>query len=148
MTPWIIWLLMGILFIVFEILTPTFYLLWFGVGAGIAALFAYFAPENYLLQITMFIISSAFCVFLTRRVANRLTGSSPRAISVDEVVGSLGVVTQTIEADGSKGLVKVGSEEWRATSLTEERIEKGTQVRVQALVGVKLIVKKLEKKEG
>ncbi len=148
MTPWILWLLLGILFVVFEILTPTFYLLWFGVGAGVAALFAHFFPEVYILQITMFIISSAFCVFLTRRVGKRLTGTSPRSISVDEVVGSVGIVTQTIESDGSKGLVKVGSEEWRATSLTDETIEKGMKVRVQALVGVKLVVKKIDQKEG
>ena len=56
------------------------------------------------------------------------------------------MVTETILADHSKGIVKIDGQEWRACSVNGVEIEKGENVVIQRLQGVKIYVKKQEEK--
>jgi membrane protein implicated in regulation of membrane protease activity len=48
---WYIWVLLGVLFIVAEVFTTGFVLLWFGIGALVAALLALTGAVGLPLQI-------------------------------------------------------------------------------------------------
>ncbi|WP_198041910.1 NfeD family protein [Paenibacillus larvae] len=48
---WIIWLVIGIILIVAEMATLTFYLLWLGIGSLAASLAALIVPGHVLIQI-------------------------------------------------------------------------------------------------
>ena len=57
------------------------------------------------------------------------------------MVGKSGLVIKTITKDNI-GLVKVEGEIWSATSIDNDSIEEGTDITVEYIDGVKLIVKK------
>ena len=60
--------------------------------------------------------------------------------NVDAVIGKTGIVTKTIDSINSKGQVKVDGETWSATGENGIDIEKGTQIIVKEIKGVKAVV--------
>lgn len=79
---------------------------------------------------------------LFRRWLKQKLHVDDRASNVDAVVGKMGVVTKRI-GPGDCGIVKVGSEEWRAelAQAGDAAREIGTNVQVVAVEGVTLKVK-------
>ena len=51
------------------------------------------------------------------------------------------MVTQTIDPISGEGQIKVGTEVWSAKSLDDVKIEKGLEVEVMNIDGVKAIVR-------
>lgn len=136
------WVILGVILTVIEIVTPTFFIFWFALGAFSASVLAYF-DFSLLIQVIIFVVVSGVLVVLTRPLSKRLVGSSEKEISVDEIIGKTGVVIRDIKP-GSFGIVKVGSEEWRAVSNFERVIRKDSKVRVLKLEGTTLIVEPLK----
>lgn len=65
--------------------------------------------------------------------------------SLESLVGKTGVVTEEVDSDAGTGLVMVDGEGWAARSVyTDDVYPVGTQVKVLAIEGVKLIVKPVE----
>jgi len=137
------WIILGVVLTVIEIVTPTFFVFWFALGAFAASVLAYF-DFSILLQTVTFVVISGILVILTRPLAKKLTGSSERKITVDEIIDKAGIVIRDIKP-GSFGIVKVGSEEWRAVSNYDKVIRKDSKVKVLKLEGTTLIVEPLEK---
>lgn len=79
---------------------------------------------------------------LFRRWLKQKLHVDDRASNVDAVVGKMGVVTRRI-APGDCGIVKVGSEEWRAelAQAGDAAREIGANVQVVAVEGVTVKVK-------
>ncbi len=139
----IIWLILGFLFLILEMFTVTFFALLFGIAAMITALLAWLWIDSITLQILLFAAFSFILILFAKKFANRISQDSTRKIAQDEIIGKIGYVTSTIRADGSKGLVKILGEEWRAIPVDDEPIEQGSKVEVLSLTGVKLTVKKV-----
>jgi len=138
---------LGIILLMVEIATPTFFTMWIGIGAISASLLAAFFEDQFALQLVVFIVVSFLLVISTRKLANKLSGKSPRSIAQDQLIGETATVTQDILPDGSKGIIKVAGESWRAVSVEEEHIKAGSKVKILALKGVKLYVERVPKKE-
>jgi membrane protein implicated in regulation of membrane protease activity len=88
-------------------------------------------------------------VILRPAFLNRLAlGSGEGYLGHRGITGKSAVVTEEIEA-GGKGMVRVGSGEfWTARSLhPDEKIERGTRVRVLDTDGLTALVDTVEKKE-
>lgn len=60
------------------------------------------------------------------------------------VEGKIGKVVEAIDPSEAKGQVKVGGELWSATSYNDLPITKDTEVLIEKINGVKLIVKPLK----
>ena len=88
---WWIWMIIGAFFVIAEILTAGFFLLWFGVGAGVAGLLA-LAGLGLGWQLTAFIVISFVLFAVSRRFADRFTKPQPPGIGADRFVGRTGVV--------------------------------------------------------
>jgi membrane protein implicated in regulation of membrane protease activity len=57
---WWIWLLFGIGLILLELVLPTFFILWFGIGAVLVALCALAAPSLQLdMQVLLWVVLSS-----------------------------------------------------------------------------------------
>ena len=138
---WKIWLLIAGGFTVLEIFTTGFLVFWFGVGALIAMLASFFIPNIYI-QSAIFIISSVILLFSTRKFADKVQKSTPvvktNAYSVENKIGK---VIQEINPIEGKGEVKIGGEVWSAKSFDETTIPEGSEVIVDHIEGVKVIVK-------
>jgi len=142
---WWIWMAIAAIFVIGEIFTVGFFLLWFGIGAvaaGILALFGFGASWQW----GIFMVVSGVLFALSRRFAERFTKKQPPGIGADRVIGKKGVVLEEIDNIRSTGRVRLGKEEWRADSDTGEVIPVGKRVKVTRLVGTHVVVKIL--KEG
>ncbi|HNW47676.1 MAG TPA: NfeD family protein [Thermotogota bacterium] len=140
----IFWLILGVLFLIAEIFTPSFFIMWFGIGAFAAMLVAFLFENSVLYQSIAFILVSLILVLFTRKLAQKMSGKPSRLIVQDEMIGRIGVVTETITADGGKGFVRIDKEIWRARSRSEQEIPVGAKIKVIELKGVTVTVDPVE----
>jgi len=142
---WLVWMVIAAIFVVGEIFTAGFFLLWFGIGAaaaGILAMLDFGAGWQWV----TFIVVSGLLFIVSRRFAERITKRQPPGIGADRFIGMKGVVLEEVDNTKNTGRVRIEKEEWRADSDTGEVITVDTRVEVVKLVGTRLIVKTL--KEG
>jgi len=142
---WLIWMIMAAVFIIGEIFTAGFFLLWFGIGAAAAGILA-MLDIGAGWQWATFIVVSGLLFVVSRRFAERITKKQPPGIGADRFIGMKGVVLEEVDNTKNTGRVRIEKEEWRADSDTGEVIPVDTRVEVIRLVGTRLIVKTL--KEG
>lgn len=142
MEPFVVWLILGVIFIIGEILTPTFFLFWFGIGAFVAS--AISIAFGTLIQVVSFIVVSGLLVILTRPLTKKLTKEQPRKIHIDEIIGKIGSVIETINNEQGKGLVKINGDMWRAYSNDDSIIQEGEKVKILKVEGAHVIVEKLK----
>jgi len=126
---WAIWLIIGGILLIAEMLTFTFYLLWLGIGAVTAAVVAWIAPGSLVLQIFAGCIAALALTFLTKPLTRRIGMSKGFKDPIDELIGKRGVVVEEITLS-KHGIVKIGNEAWSATS--QEYLPKGETVIVIA----------------
>lgn len=128
------------IFIIAEIFTASFFILWFGIGAAVAGVLALleFGPGW---QWGSFVVVSGVLLVISRRFAERFTKEQPPGIGADRFIGKEGIVQEEIDNIKDTGRVRMDKEEWRAESESGEVISQGTRVTVTRLDGVHLIVK-------
>jgi membrane protein implicated in regulation of membrane protease activity len=131
------------IFVIGEIFTAAFFLLWFGVGAGVAGLLA-LAGLGLAWQLTAFIVVSFALFAVSRRFADRFTKAQPPGVGADRFTGRRGIVIEEIDNERNTGRVRFEREEWRAESETGEVIAVGGAVEVTRVVGTHVIVKIIE----
>ena len=138
-----IWLAAAAAFGIGEILMAgTFFLLPFAAGALIASI-ASLASAPVLLSWLVFLVVSGGSFFAMRPLARRLESTAPdvAGIGANRLLGASGVVLSPISATpGDAGLVKVGSEEWRADTRPGVAVSAGTKVTVVEIHGTRLLV--------
>lgn len=139
------WMVFGVVLLIIEIITPTFFFLWFSIGAFLAGVVA-FLEFGLSWQIATFTVISVILVFLTRPIAKKISGTPPRKTYVDEIVGSVGRVVEEISSTTNKGIVRVGGEDWRAFSIKPGIvIPKESRVIIKKLDGTMVYVEPVEK---
>ncbi len=135
----LIWLILGAILIIAEMVTPSFFLIWFGIGGLIAAAAAYL-HASATIQWIVFLASSAALVLCSRLFARKVTpGPPPSRQNVDEYLGETGVVVQK-DPHANTGVIRVKREAWRADS--SEVLEEGALVEVVGSEGVHLKVRR------
>ncbi len=132
-------------FIIGEIFTLGFFLLWFGIGAAVAGILAIFGLGGSW-QWGAFAVVSGVLFVLSRRFAERFSKKQPPGIGADRFIDKKGVVLEEVDNIKNSGRIRMGKEEWRAESDTGQVILVGKMVEVTKLVGTHVVVKIL--KEG
>lgn len=141
MNMWMIWLIAAIIFAVIEILTPSFFIIWFS-GGSLAALVTSLFTDNIAIQVCVFIAVSAILILSTKKLTDKyLHMKDTYKTNTDKLIGQVGIVTETISPMHNKGRVKVQGESWKATTSLDKKINKDTEVVVEAIDGVTLQVK-------
>ena len=137
------WIIVGVVFLVLEIISPTFFYMWFGIAGFISAISSIWL--DFYWQLAIFVLSSAILLYLTRPIAKKLHEKEPpKKIHLDEIIGKEALVIERIDNSAGKGLVKVDGDIWRAFSSDDSIIEKGEKVRVLKVEGAHLVVEKME----
>ena len=145
----VFWAVLAALAFVGELLTVSFFLLFFSLGA-VVGLVAALLGAGITVQAVGFVAASALSMAILRpALLNRLALRGAEGYAGHRgITGESAVVTQEIEA-GGKGMVRVGSGEfWTARSLhPDEKIERGARVRVLDTDGLTALVDTVEVKE-
>lgn len=145
----VFWALLAALALVGELLTVSFFLSFFSVGAVVAMLAA-LAGFGIGVQIFGFIVASVLSIVALRPLfQRRLALGGERYVGGPKITGASAVVTEAIEP-GGKGTVRVGNGEfWTARALYDRgRIEEGSRVRVLDTDGLTALVEVSENGEG
>ena len=137
---WQFWLIVAGIFLVIEIATVGFLVFWFGIGALFAMITSFFT-DNLIIQTVVFILSSTVLLFFTRPFVNKFSPKEKVKTNAFSIIGKKGIVTQTINPITGEVQVKVGSEVWSAKSYEDVKIEKGLEVEVLDIDGVKAVVR-------
>ena len=142
MSNFIFWIILGLILMIAEIFIPSFFIFWFGVGAVAAGFTSWF--WGVVPQTIVFLVTSGVLVLLTRPLAKKLVGESPRRINVDEIVGKEALVIERIDNVKGTGVIKVNGDRWRALSEKDEVIEEGEKVVVIKVEGAHVVVRRKE----
>ena len=149
-----IWLWLGaiVLFGVAEVVTEGMISIWFVAGslAGLVTCMSGWAlgglsPEAT--QVLVFALVSAAALLLTRPLVRRFMTRPHIPTNLDRVLGMVGKVTEAVDNERASGAVYVDGKTWTARSADGAVIPAGTQVKVQKIEGVKLLVQYSEKVE-
>ena len=138
---WQIWLILaGVCFII-EMATVGFFVFWFGIGSLAAMIVSIFVPENILLQAIVFFIVSVILLFLTKPLVDKFTKKDKKIeTNAFSIIGKKGIVTQDINPTIGIGQIKIANEVWSAKTEDDSKIEKGTEITVIKIDGVKAVV--------
>ena len=140
---WWIWMIIAALFVVGEIFTAGFFLLWFGIAAAAAGILAVLGLGAGW-QWGAFFVVSAVLYLVSRPFADRLTKKQPPGIGADRFIGKKGLVLEEVDNANNTGRVRLDKEEWRADSVDEKAIPVGSRVEVARMDGTHLVVKVLK----
>jgi len=139
--PWDwFWVILSAFLVVGEIFTAGFFLLPFGIGAAFTAALA-FMGVSLVWQWAVFVIVSVALLLPLKRFADRITPDSGVGVAADRVIGKVGLVLEAVQPHGVTGRVRLGSEEWRASSDSEETIPEGATIEVQRIDGTHVVVR-------
>lgn len=138
---WIFWLILVIILTVIELATVNLLTIWF-VISGIVALILSFFIEDVAIVSTIFAVLGIILLITTRPILKKYLPTQRERTNIDRVIGMKGIVTEEIKKNVI-GEVKVDGKKWSAIS--NKKIEVGEEVIVDAIDGVKLIVRKGDK---
>lgn len=139
MHPGYYWLIMTVLLLITEMLTPgTFFMAALAVGTLVAGVLAFLAPGVAWAQWAAFVVVAPTTVAVCRKAVAHLDKAPSPRFNAEALIGRQAVVVQPIEASGGRGLVRVDSQEWRAVS--DRDIPAGERVEVKAIQGTRLRV--------
>ena len=127
---YIVWICAAVLFGIFESLTAQLVSIWFVIGA-VAALVSSLAGAEFYVQIIVFIAVSVLMLLITRPLVKKKLIVKSEPTNADRCIGKTATVTEE----------KVDGQIWTARSINSSIIKKGTNVTVEKIDGVKLIVK-------
>lgn len=129
LSPSLIWFLVGVAFLIAELLIPGFILIFFTAGCWIAGLMVWLTNVEFSIQILIFIISSLVLLFSLRKYSIKIFKGNTRDDFddryADSKIGKTAIVTKAI-APGMPGEIKVMGSFWRGIS--DINIEEGQSV--------------------
>lgn len=140
-------MILAALFILGEMFTSGFVLLWFGIGSIVAALLGLLGL-GLPLQIVAFLAVSVALTVASRTIFDRfiMRGSPGRELKMgmDMLPGKVGIVVNSSEGAMSEGAVRVFGSTWRAFPAEgEEPLREGEQVQVERVDGATVYVRRV-----
>ncbi len=137
-----VWIILAVICLLGELITTSFFLLWFAIGASFSAVLNYLGFDP-LIQFVVFIVISIILLATSRKFAQRITKESPKKAASDRLIGKKAKVVEKIDLyDG--GLVEVEGDTWRAIS--SQSINKDEIVEIKRIDSVKLVVDRIVNK--
>ena len=138
----LIWLVIAILFAVFEVITPTLTLIWFSIGA-IILIFLSNIIDSILIQIIVFSIISTLMLVIATKIFVKQDKNYKYNTNLQAIINKNGVVKESIYPN-QIGIVVIEGESWSAISYDNKTIEKDKVVEILKIEGVKVVVKEID----
>ena len=135
----LIWIFIAIIFVMLELITTTFFLVWFGLGSIVAAILNYFGFDIYV-QLLGFIIVSTILILSTRKFANKITPESSKKTTAERLIGKTAKILRQI--DENTYVVRVAGEEWSAH--TNDSVDVDDVVKIVGINSIILVIEKID----
>ena len=142
-----IWLGIVMTAFIVEASTSALVAIWFVPAALISMTLSFFSVPLPV-QIIVFLTLSGLFIFISFKFLKQKIETEKIATNVDSIIGENAVVIEEIDNLAYKGQVKVRGQVWTARSYDENvKYDKDDVLKIIAIEGVKVIVKKEEDKE-
>jgi membrane protein implicated in regulation of membrane protease activity len=144
---WVIWLIIAAIFVAAEVFTPGFFLLWFGVGALVAAIMALLGVSSLAAQTLIFLAVSVTLVVASRTIfekfLNRPAETNQLRSGIESIIGQVGTVVESSRGALNEGAVRVYGSVWTAFPAEGERpLREGDSVTVERIEGNAIYVRR------
>ena len=141
---WWHWIVGGIVLVLAELVIPSFFIVWFGLGALLTGLLTLAFDLSLTAQLAIWTLASLAMVGLWFRVFKQSFVKTRVGTADGEVIGEIGLLVSAV-APFERGKVRfqrpvLGSEEW--VCLADAPIAAGERVKVVAVEGSFLKVSK------
>lgn len=140
------WGILGLVLLSMEMMTGTFYILWFGVAALLMTLVVWLAPAMGVpMQLFLYAILALGSLFIWRHFYNQTSVDFRIGQSQGDEIGTVGTMIKAVGPQQS-GKIEfaqgvMGSRKWVA--LSDETIAMGQQAEIVAVEGNSLRVKQV-----
>ena len=104
-----------------------------------------FFTSSIAIQTAVFVVASTILIFATKPFVKKFAKTKTVKTNAFSIVGQNGIVIKDIDSINSKGQIKVDGEVWSAVGKNDINIEKGTEVEILEIKGVKAIVTPIQK---
>jgi membrane protein implicated in regulation of membrane protease activity len=141
MDAWVFWILLAVILAAGEMMSVSFFLAPFAVGALLGAI-ADIAGANAVVAFVVFLVSSGLLFGIVRPIARRhLRTPAQLRTGTAALIGRTAIVTQLIDNDAESGAVRLEGELWTARSYDDDEvIEAGRRVHVVEIKGATALV--------
>ena len=139
---WVIWILVAIVLSVVEIVTITFFPVFFSISALVAAILAAAGVSEGIQWLAFIFVGLALCVFLRPIAKRQLMDGPTRKSNVESLVGERFIVETAVDGRSGTEAVGVRGQVWSARPATDDlaQIPVGTEVIVLEVHGATLVV--------
>lgn len=135
----VLWLIIGVVLVVAEVLSGAFVLVMLGSAALVAALAAALGTGPVISGVVFAAVAAGGITLARPALVRRMHHGDHVKTNVDALVGSKALVTTTV--DVHSGQVKVNGEIWSARSYDEtEVLEPGRTVTIMSISGATAVV--------
>ncbi len=144
---WWQWMVLGLCLIGFELLIPSFTIIWFGLGAvAVALLLALVPVVPFWLQVLLWAIASVIFTLMWFKYLRPRNNRTNAGQSKEALVGETGIIIRGTSDSYAKGVVRfriaiLGADEWPCYA--EAPLSVGDLVEVEDIEGQMLRVRKL-----
>ena len=140
---WQIWLIAAGVFLILEMFTLGFLVFWLGIGCLLAALIS-LITDSILIQTSIFVLSSGLLIFATKPLVKKFAEKDNAKTNVYSLSGKKAIVIEDIDWTTGTGQIKFEGQVWSAKTEEQVNIEKGTEVEIIKIEGVKAFVKPVQ----
>lgn len=144
---WWIWIVAGLVLIIGEFFTESFYLSCLGAGAVVAGILG-MVELNIYWQVGAFIVISIALLPVAIKIGKWIRKNTPEGVGSERYVGKTVIVTEEIDNLKNTGMVRLEGNVWRAESANDsDIIEPESKVRVEDVKGTRLVVTRDQQEE-
>ena len=135
------WLIVVILLAIIEAMTVNLVTVWF-IISGIITMFLSFFLSDLISQFAVFVLLGILLMLLTKPFIEEIKKNKEEKLNLERIIGMQGVVIKEIKKN-VVGEVKADGKVWSAIS--DKRITVDSDIIVEEIHGVKLLVSKVKK---
>ncbi len=138
---WIIWIAVGVFFLIVELCTAALVSIWFVPAAIITCLLS-FVIKSAIWQIAIFVFLSAIFMVISRKIYKKYIKKPVDDVDQNEkLLGKIVIVTD--KTDGINGRVRMGDIYWKAITENGEELSENEKAVIRSVQGTTLVVTKL-----
>ncbi len=138
LTPTVVWAIFGLALIVLEVLTTSFFLLFFGISALIVAAFKLCGLSHVNAELFIFTLGGLGGILVFRK--KLLTSIKPASIGA-AVDSNKEIILSHAIANGHEAKIEYQGTTWTALNNTAIDMPKGSKVLIEKTESTKLILK-------
>ena len=135
-----LWLALAVIFVLVEAGTMGLTSVWFAFGS-LAAMVLALLHFSIPVQIGGFLAAALFLLVMIRPITRKHFVIGKEKTNADRIIGMKAVVLETIDNRAAAGQIRVAGQVWTARSVDNAVIPAGCEVQVEAISGVKAIVR-------